>query len=208
MKVLLVNGSPRPNGCTYTALNEITKVLGEEGIDTEIVQLGATPIRDCTACRQCSNLDGHCIFNDDIVNKLIDKARECDGFIFGTPVYYSHPTGKILSVLDRAFFAGKSAFVHKPGAAICSARRAGTTSSVDVLNKYFTICEMPVISSSYWNMVHGSNAEDVAKDLEGLQTMRNLGRNMAWILKCIEVGKKNGIDIPNSESGTMTNFIR
>lgn len=208
MKVLLVNGSPNKNGCTYTALSEIAKTLKSEQIEAEIFQLDNKAIRDCIGCGKCSTLDGACVFNDDVVNELIDKAKECDGFIFGTPVYYAHPSGRILSILDRAFYAGKRAFTHKPGAAIASARRAGTTASIDVLNKYLTIAQMPVVSSTYWNMVHGSTPADVMKDEEGLQSMRNLGKNMAWLLKCIEIGKANNIEAPKAESGYRTNFIR
>lgn len=208
MKVLLINGSPKERGCTYTALAESANILMEEGIDTEIVCLGGSPFRDCIGCGQCNTRTKGCIFEDDAVNDLIAKAEESDGFIFGTPVYYAHPSGRILSALDRMFFAGKSAFVHKPGAAVASARRAGTTASVDVLNKYFTIAEMPVISSSYWNMVHGNTPEEVEQDKEGLQIMRNLGRNMAWILKCIEAGKRGGVQYPQNEYSEKTNFIR
>ncbi len=208
MKVLLINGSAKKNGCTATALSETAKVLNQEGIDTEIVCLGTEPIRDCMGCGQCNSKHPGCIFADDCVNDIIAKAKEADGFIFGTPVYYAHPSGRILSALDRMFYAGKSAFAHKPGAAIASARRAGTTASIDVLNKYFTIAEMPIVSSSYWNMVHGNCPEDVAKDLEGLQIMRNLGRNMAWLLKCIEAGKQQGITEPENEYTNKTSFIR
>lgn len=208
MKVLLINGSSRSNGCTYTALSEIATVLEENGIASEIIQIGNRPVNDCIACGKCSTLDNACIFNDDLVNEVIKKAEEADGFIFGTPVYYAHPSGRILSALDRTFYAGKKAFAHKPGAAIASARRAGTTASIDVLNKYFTISEMPVISSSYWNMVHGNTPEEVAQDLEGLHTMRNLAENMAWVLKCIEAGKAQGICKPEHTQTVRTNFIR
>lgn len=206
MKVLLVNGSSHKNGCTFTALSETAKTLNEEGIDTEIFQLGNPEIRDCCGCNACKE-KGKCIFND-IVNEFIEKAKEADGFVFGTPVYYAHPSGRILSFLDRAFYAGGYAFAYKPGAAIASARRSGTTASFDVLNKYFTIANMPVISSNYWNNIHGHVAEDAKQDLEGLQTMRNLGRNMAWILKCIELGKSQGIGIPKQEERIYTHFIR
>ncbi len=208
MKVLLVNGSSREFGCTYTALDQIAKTLEKEGIDSEIFTIGNKPLRDCTACGACRKLEEACIFNDDIVNEFIQKAKEADGFIFGTPVYYAHPSGRILSFLDRAFYAAKSVFAHKPGAAVASARRAGTTASVDVLNKYFTIAEMPVVSSSYWNVVHGNTPQEAEQDLEGMQTMRNLGSNMAWILKCIEAGKEKGIFIPQTEKKVATNFIR
>lgn len=213
MKVLLVNGSSKSNGCTYTALSEIAGTLEKEGIESEIFNTGSTgstgsmPVRDCIGCGKCRELNGKCVFGDDIINELIEKAEVSDGFVFGTPVYYAHPSGRILSVLDRAFYAGGSAFNHKPGAAIASARRAGTTASIDVLNKYFTIAQMPVVSSTYWNMVHGNTPEDVLKDEEGLQTMRNLAKNMAWLLKCIETGKKSGIELPDNKKEYRTNFI-
>ncbi|MBP1745122.1 MAG: NADPH-dependent reductase [Firmicutes bacterium] len=208
MKVLLFNGSAKLEGCTFTALTEIAKVLEEENIEFEIVQLGSQPVRDCIGCKKCSELDNECIFKDDMINELIKKAENADGFVFGTPVYYAHPSGRLLSVMDRLFYAGGDVFRHKPAAAISSARRAGTTASIDVLNKYFTISEMPVVSSTYWNMVHGHTAEDVRKDLEGLQTMRNIGRNMAWLLKCISLGKEHGVGAPETERAFVTNFIR
>lgn len=207
MKVLLINGSTRLNGCTYTALVEVEKTLNTEGIDTELLQLGGRAVRDCIGCRKCSET-GYCLFKDDVVNEWIDKAKEADGFIFGSPVYYAHPTGLSLAILDRMFYAGGSNFAHKPGAAVVSARRAGTTASLDVLNKYFTIAQMLVVSSTYWNMVHGHEPEEVAQDLEGLQTMRNLGRNMAWVLKCIDHAKQHGISPPTAERTHRTNFIR
>ena len=208
MKVLLLNGSSHPHGCTDTALREVASALENAGIHTEILFLGNDPVRDCTACGTCAKAPGKCVFDDDIVNRIIEKAREADGFVFGTPVYYAHPSGRILSILDRVFYAGKNAFVHKPAAAIASARRAGTTASLDVLQKYFTISQMPVVSSTYWTMVHGKEPEDVLKDAEGLQTMRNLASNMAWMLRCIEAGKAAGIQPPQAESGARTNFIR
>ena len=208
MKVLLLNGSSRPQGCTYTALRVIADSLESAGLESEILFLGNEPVRDCTTCGTCGKLPGRCVFDDDIVNRLIEKAREADGFVFGSPVYYAHPSGRILSVLDRAFYAGKDAFVHKPAAAIASARRAGTTATLDVLQKYFTISQMPVVSSTYWTMVHGKQPEDVLKDEEGLQTMRNLASNMAWMLRCIEAGKSMGIQPPQAESVARTNFIR
>lgn len=208
MKVLLINGSSRPNGCTYTALNEVAKTLNSENIETEILFIGNEPVRDCIGCLSCRNLDGKCVFDDDIVNKIIEKAKDADGFVFGSPVYYAHPSGRILSVLDRVFYAGNSVFAHKPAAAIASARRGGTTATFDVLNKYFTISQMPIVSSTYWNMVHGTCADDVLKDEEGLQTMRNIGVNMAWLLKCIEAGRNNGIKAPAADKSHRTNFIR
>lgn len=207
MKVLLINGSNRKNGCTYTALNEISKVLNNEGIDTEIIQLGPNPIRDCIGCAWCRQNGGKCVFNDDIVNEVIEKAKESDGFIFGSPVYFAHPSGRLLSFLDRLFYAGGGAFAYKPGAAIVSARRAGTTASIEAITKHFTICNMPVVSSNYWNMVHGNTPEEVMQDKEGIQIMQVLGQNMAWILKCIEAGSKKGIN-PKPVEKIMTNFIR
>lgn len=208
MKVLLFNGSAHRHGCTFTALSEVAAVLEQEGVQTEIIQLGAGPIRDCIGCGRCAALDGACTFSDDMINEIIKKAKESDGFIFGSPVYYAHPAGRLLSAMDRMFYAGGAAFAHKPAAAVTSARRAGTTASLDAIQKHFTIAKMPVISSSYWNMVHGSTPEDVKKDEEGLQTMRNLGRNMAWILKCIEAGKEKGMEPPVMERNYRTNFIR
>lgn len=207
MKVLMINGSAHEKGCTYTALSTVAAALQEEGIDSEIVQLGGEPYRDCIGCRACRKL-GKCVFDDDIVNKLVEKAKSADGFVFGTPVYYSHPSGRLLSVLDRAFYSGGAAFAYKPAAAVASARRAGTIASIDVINKHFTINNMPVISSTYWNEVHGNTPEDVLQDKEGLQTMRNLGKNMAWALKLIEEGKKLDIAAPVPESGARTDFIR
>lgn len=207
----MLNGSSHQDGCTYTALTEIGETLKKHGIDYEIFQIGHKPIRDCLACGQC---DGNgCVFTDDAVNEFREKAFNADGFVFGTPVYFAHPSGAILSFLDRVFYSSsnhnweRKAFQFKPAAAIASARRAGTTASIDVLNKYFTIANMPVVSSSYWNMVHGRTPDDVRKDKEGLQTMRNIGHNMAWLLKCIELGKQNNI-LPNIEKGEITNFIR
>ena len=206
MKVLLVNGSPRAAGCTNTALEEVAKTLGEAGIETEIFWLGAKPVQDCIACGKCRELK-KCVF-DDVVNTLIEKAKTADGFVFGSPVYYAHPSGRVQSALDRAFYAGKYAFAGKPGAAVVSARRGGTASSFDVINKYFGISSMPVVSSTYWNMVYGNTPDEVRRDEEGMQTMRNLGRNMAYLLRCIEAGKAAGIEAPAQEGAFKTNFIR
>ncbi len=206
MKVLLLNGSPRMNGCTFTALSEVANTLKECGIDTEIVQIGNQAIRGCIGCGGCAG-KGRCIFNDDVVNEVIAKMEKADGLVIGSPVYFASPNGNLLSLLDRLFYAG-DCFAHKPAAAVVSARRAGTTVSLDDLNKYFTIKQMPVVSSNYWNMVHGSCPEDVQQDEEGLQTMRNLARNMAWMLKCIECGRQNGIKPPVAEKKVWTNFIR
>ncbi len=204
MKVLLLNGSPHEQGCTYTALHEVEKTLNECGVETEILWLGSGPVLDCVGCYKCHR-GGKCVFDDDIVNRIIEKAAECSGFVFGTPVYYAHPSGRVLSVLNRVFFAGGRNFAHKPGAAVCSARRGGTTATFDVMNKYFTISQMPVVGSTYWNMVHGRVPEDVLQDAEGLQTMRNLGRNMAWLMQCIE---RSGLPAPEAERAAFTNFIR
>lgn len=205
MKVLLINGSTRKNGCTYLALSEAAKALQAEGIETEIVQMGGGAVRECIGCNGCAG-KGRCVFGDDMVNGWLDKAREADGFLFGSPVYYAHPTGQFLSVLDRMFYAGGDAFRHKPGAAVVTARRAGTTASLDVLNKYFADAQMPMVGSSYWNMVFGPAPEKVPEDLEGLQTMRNLGRNMAWLLKCIQAGQEKGLEPPVAEMDHCTNF--
>ena len=188
MKVLLVNGSPNKNGCTYTALREIQNTLAEESIDSEIFWIGKKAIGGCIACGQCSE-KGKCVF-DDKVNEFTAQAQEADGFIFGSPVYYSGVNGSLMSFMDRAFYSSGSQtpdpFSLKPAAAVVSARRAGTTSSIDQLNKYFMIRQMPVVSSRYWNMVHGNTPEEVLQDKEGLQIMRILARNMAWLLRSIQ----------------------
>ena len=207
MKVLLLNGSSRPSGCTYTALREVAVSLEVAGIETEILFLGNEPVRDCTACGTCAKVPGKCVFDDDIVNRIIEKARGADGFIFGTPVYYAHPSGRILSVLDRVFYAGKSAFIHKPAAAIASARRAGTTATLDVLQKYFTISQMPVASGRYWNNVHGRGPGEAVQDAEGMQNARFLARNMAFLMKSIALGKE-AYGLPEKEPFQRTNFIR
>lgn len=207
MKVLLINGSPRAKGCTFTALTEIANTLEADGISTEIIQLGNKPVRDCIACGGCVG-KGKCVFDDDIANEIIRKAAEADGFVFGTPVYYAHPTGRVLSILDRVFYAGKPNFMQKPAAAIVSARRGGSAASFDVMNKYFSITQMPIVSSTYWNMVYGNTPDEVKQDKEGMQTMVNLAHNMAWLLKCIEHGKANGISAPDNVLSVRTNFIR
>lgn len=208
MKVLLLNGSPHKNGCTNTALEEVAKTLNSQGIDTEIFYIGTDAIAPCRACGACKKL-GRCVV-DDKVNEFIEKAKEADGFIFGSPVHYASASGIITTFLDRAFYAGSAnqVFRMKPGAIVVSARRAGTTATFDQLNKYFTITEMPVISSRYWNMVHGATPDDVLKDEEGMQIMRILGKNMAWYLKSMEAAKKAGILPPEKEEVIKTNFIR
>ncbi len=207
MKVILVNGSPHEKGCTYVALKEIEKTLTEEKIDTEIFWIGTKPISGCIACGQCRKIN-RCVF-DDVVNEFVKKAKEADGFIFGSPVHYAAAAGSITSFMDRVFYSTRDdTFRYKPAAAIVSARRAGTTATFDQLNKYFTISQMPIISSRYWNMVHGASPDEVYKDEEGLQIMRVLARNMAYFLKCIEAGKEQGISLPKDENTTFTNFIR
>ena len=205
MKVMLVNGSSRNNGCTARALKEVVDTLENEGIETETVFIGNKPISDCLACGKCREI-GKCVI-DDIVNEIVDKAKDCDGFVFGSPVYYAHPSARLLTVMDRAFYSGGRNFAFKPAAAVLSARRAGCTASMDVINKHFTINNMPVVASTYWNQVFGKEADQVEQDVEGLQTMCTIGQNMAWLIKCIELGKKNGIEhaIPEKR---MFNFIR
>ena len=211
MKVLLFNGSPHKEGCTYTALTEIAKTLKEEGIDSEIYQIGTESISACKACYVCGKL-GKCVINDR-VNDFVEYAADFDGFVFGSPVHYASACGGTTAFLDRAFFSAfrsgrGNIFAHKPGAAVASARRAGTTATLDQLNKYFTISQMPVISGRYWNMVHGASADEVLQDKEGMQNMRILARNMAWHLKCKEAGEKAGIPMPKTEETVFTNFIR
>ena len=206
MKVLLLNGSPHKEGCTYTALCEVEKVLKQNDIETEIFQIGTDIITGCIACGACFKT-GKC-FRDDKVNEFIDKAKEADGFVFGSPVYYAGATGQISSFLDRVFYGRTSIFEGKPGAAVVSCRRGGASSAFEQINKYFTISKMPVVSSQYWNQVHGNTPEEVIKDLEGMQTMRTLGSYMSWLLKCIEAGKKAGIKKPENEQPIKTNFIR
>lgn len=206
MKVILVNGGPHKEGCTYTALKEVEKQLNKNDIETEIFWLGVKPVAGCIGCGSCKNT-GKC-FVDDKVNEFIEKAKEADGFVFGTPVHFASATGAITSFMDRVFYAGKQIFQNKLGACVVSCRRGGATSTFDQLNKYFTINNMPIVSSQYWNMVHGNTPEEVVKDEEGMQTMRTLGNNMAWLLKCIEQGRKSGIEIPEKEQPIRTNYIR
>lgn len=210
MKVLLVNGSPHEKGCTFTALTEIADTLNQEGIETEIFHIGTAPLAPCKACRACAKL-GRCVV-DDKVNVFLERAKTADGYVFGSPVHYASASGVIAPFLDRAFFvdylSGINSFLHKPATAIVSARRAGTTATIDQLNKYFQITQMPVISGRYWNMVHGANPEEVKQDLEGMQNMRMLARNMAYHLKCKEAAAKAGIFHPKDEEVVYTNFIR
>lgn len=205
MKVLLVNGSPHPGGCTRTALNEVASILNECGVETQIKNVGNATVRGCAACHHCART-GRCVF-DDVVNELIDIAPTIDGLIVGSPVYYSGPNGALCAIMDRFFYAASSKLAFKPAAAVVSARRAGTTASLERLNQYFLINNMPVVPSQYWNMVHGYSPEQVRKDKEGMQIMRTLGRNMASMLKCIEAGHEAGVDLPLHEPHVRTNFI-
>lgn len=205
MKVILLNGSPRGQKCTYTALKEIEKILNENEIETEIINIGAKAVAGCIGCCACLKT-GKC-FVDDGVNQFIEKAKTADGFIFGSPVHYAAASGALTSFLDRAFYGKSKIYAGKPGAAIVSCRRGGASAAFDQLNKYFTISNMPIVTSQYWNQVHGTTPEEVLQDLEGMQTMRTLAKNMVWMLKCIEVGKKNGIDFPEHEEVVRTNFI-
>ena len=210
MKVLLLNGSPHARGCTHRALLEVGKSLEAEGIQTAFFWIGKAPIIGCQGCGGCAKA-GKCVFSDG-VNDFVAFAKEADGFVFGAPVHYAAAAGGITAFLDRAFYSASSAgaqvFRLKPAAAIVSARRAGTTAALDQLNKYFTISQMPIISSRYWNMVHGNTPAEVEQDLEGMQVMRFLGRNMAYFLKCIEAGRKAGVPLPREEGRIATNFIR
>lgn len=206
MKVILVNGSPHPKGCTYTALKEVEGALNKNGIETEIFQLGVKPIAGCIGCGSCLKT-GKC-FVDDKVNEFLQKVPEADGFVFGTPVHFAASSGMLSSFMDRVFYGRRKMFSNKLGTAVASCRRGGATATLDEVNKYFGISNMPIVSSQYWNMVHGNTPEEVLKDEEGMQTMRTLGNNMAWLLKSIEAGKKAGVELPKNEQIISTNFIR
>ena len=201
----MLNGSPHEHGCTYVALSEAAKALNDQGIETEIVWLGREPLEGCRGCAACSKL-WKCVV-DDKVNEFAEKAAEADGFIFGSPVHYASAGGAIVSFMDRLFYSSGRKMAYKPAACVVSCRRAGASATFDVLNKYFTINQMPVVSSNYWNEIHGNTPEQALQDLEGLQIMRVLGKNMAWLLKCIEAGKAAGI-APEKEKKVWTNFIR
>ena len=206
MKVILVNGSPHEKGCTYTALEEAAEALNKNGIETEIFQIGNKPVQGCIGCMACRKT-GRCFVSDG-VNDYVEKAKTADGFIFGTPVHYAAASGSITSFMDRAFYSGGSALNGKPAAAVVSCRRGGASAAFDQMNKYFTINCMPIVSSQYWNQVHGNTPEEVKQDEEGMQTVRTLANNMAWLLKCIEAGKEKGISFPEREPFVRTNFIR
>ena len=205
MKILLINGSPRKAGNTSIALGEVAKTLETEGIDTETIHVGHKAIRGCIACNKCKEL-GKCAF-DDIVNEVNKKFEEADGIVIGSPVYYASPAGGLISFLDRLFYSAHFDKSMKVGAAVAVARRGGTTATFDVLNKYFTISNMPVAPSQYWNNVHGRMPGEAAQDAEGLQIMRQLGRNMAFLVKSIQLGKEK-FGLPRHEEWTSTNFIR
>lgn len=205
MKVLLINGSPHANGCTYTALCEVEKELNKSDIETEIIHVGNKDIRGCIACGNCRK-NGKCVF-DDMVNEVAPKFTECDGIVIGSPVYYASANGNLISFMDRLFYSNACDKNMKVGAAVVSARRGGCSSTFDELNKYFTIAGMPVASSQYWNSVHGNTPEEVLKDEEGLQVMRTLGKNMAFLVKSIALGKEK-YGLPEKEAKVATNFIR
>lgn len=205
MKVILINGSPNAKGCTYTALEEVSKTLKSEGIETEIIHVGHKDIRGCIGCRQCKT-KGKCVFND-IVNDIAPKFKECDGIVIGSSVYFASANGTLVSFIDRLFYSMTADKTMKVGAAVVSCRRGGNSATFDELNKYFTISQMPIASSQYWNMVHGNSPEEVQQDLEGLQTMRTLGKNMAFLIKSIQLGKKE-FGLPEKEEHKFTNFIR
>ena len=189
MKVLLVNGSPRSEGCTYTALREVAGALEKNGIGTEMFQIGTQPVHGCLNCGKCRT-GGKCAIGDDLYNELHDKITAADGVVIGSPVYFSGPNGALCALLDRVFFTSMGKFMHKPAACIVSCRRGGASATFDRLNKYFTISQMPVVSSQYWNSVHGFTPDDVRRDLEGLQIMRTLGNNMAWMIKNLNGGEE------------------
>ncbi len=205
MKVLLLNGSPNAKGCTYTALSEVANTLNQEGIETKIIHVGNKDIRGCIDCRHCKTT-GYCVFND-LVNEVADEFKACDGIVIGSPVYYASANGTLISFMDRLFYSTLCDKTMKVGAAVVSARRGGCSATFDELNKYFTISSMPIASSQYWNSVHGNTSEEVRQDLEGMQTMRTLGKNMAFLLKSIELGKKE-FGLPAEEERIGTNFIR
>lgn len=206
MKVLMINGSPNEFGCTYTALTEIDVVLKRRGIETELLYLGRRPIAGCIACMKCFDT-GTC-FRRDIVSEIQNRLDEFDGIIVGSPVYYSGPSGQLVSFLNRLFFATEARMAGKLAAAVVSCRRGGASATFEQLNQYFAMANMPIVPSQYWNSVHGFTPDDLRKDKEGLQTMRTLAENMAWLLKCIELGRKNGITKPNYEPRVRTHFIQ
>lgn len=205
-KVLMINGSPHEFGCTYTALKEVAETLEKNGVETEFLYLGTKPVAGCIACGKCSQT-GRCIF-DDQVNRVLDKLAEYQGIVVGSPVYFAGPTGQICAFLDRLFYCGGDRMKGKVAAAVVSCRRGGATAAFDRLNKYFTISNMHVAGSQYWNQIHGKTPAQAVKDLEGLQTMRTLGQNMAWLIKSIAAGEASGLAAPEYEKTQITNFIQ
>lgn len=209
MKVLLINGSPHERGCTYTALSEVANAIQKGGIETEIFHIGTKPIRGCMACKNCSKpTTGFCNFDDDSVNTAIKKIAESNGIIVGSSVHYASASASLCAFMERIFYGNSKILEYKPAASVVSARRSGTSAAFDRINKFFTISNMPIVSSQYWNSVHGNNPEEVKADLEGLQIMRTLGNNMVWLLKSIEAGKNAGLTIPEKEKRIVTSFIR
>ncbi len=204
MKVLLINGSPRSNGNTSIALSEVAETLESNGIETEIVSVGTRAVQGCIACRQCVE-KGRCVFNDDLYNSVYGKLNTADGIVVGSPVYFAGPNGSLCALLDRLFYSAATLLQYKPAAAVAVCRRGGASATFERLNKYFTITNMVVVGSQYWNSVHGQLKGEAAQDAEGLQTMRTLGNNMAWVLANLKDG---GHPLPEKEQGIKTNFIR
>lgn len=207
MKILMINGSPHKSGCVNLALEEMQKAFSQEGIESEIIYLGTKPIQGCIACGHCYE-SGKCVFDNDEVNKVIEKLDDCAGLVIGSPVYYSGPSSQIQAFLDRLFYAGGEKMRGKLAASVVSCRRGGASATFERLNQYFLMSDMIVVGSQYWNQIHGNKPEDAAKDKEGLQTMRTLAKNMSWLLKCLEEGKKAGIKEPEYEEWQRTDFIR
>ena len=205
MKVLLVNGSPHEKGCTYTGLQEVANALENNDIETEFLWLGIEPLAGCIGCNACLKT-GKC-FRNDIVNDFLNKVPDIDGFVFGSPVHFASSSGALTSFMDRAFYGRRKLFENKPACCICSCRRGGASATFDQINKYFSMNNMPIVTSQYWNQVHGTTPDEVKRDLEGMQTMRTLGNNMAWLLKCIDIAKKSGLEYPKNEEIIKTNFI-
>ena len=206
MKVILLNGSPNKEGCCNRALKEVASALEKEGVETQILWLGKDAVSGCLGCGFCRK-SGKCIKNDQ-VNEFAPLIAAADGFVVASPVHYAAAGGSITSFMDRLFFSSSKLLAGKPACAVFSCRRGGASAAFDQLNKYFTISSMPIVSGQYWNMVHGQTPEEVEQDQEGLQIMRSLGRNMAWLIKCIKIGKENGIPFPEKEEAIRTNFVR
>ena len=207
MKVVLFNGSMNPNGNTNSMLRVMEKVFNDEGIETEVLCIGGKPVRDCIACGGCFG-KGKCVFDDDVANLWLEKAKEADGIVFGSPVYFAHASGRLLSIMDRMFYASGGALAQKVGACVAVARRAGTIQAIEDMNKHLTISGLIVPSSTYWNLGYGRNAGEFEKDAEGIQTMQNLAKNMAWVMKCLNLGKSSGLPAPELNNSIRTNFIR